>query len=50
MASTNPSVEFRSILDNSATLTIWRDIEEQRIVNGIVSSVEQGDTGFHRTR
>ncbi|SUP83984.1 putative Rhs accessory genetic element [Yersinia pseudotuberculosis] len=50
VASTNPSVEFRSILDNSATLTIWRDMEEQRIVNGIVSSVEQGDTGFHRTR
>lgn len=50
VASASPSVKFRSILDNIATLTIWRDTEVQRIVNGIVSSVEQGDTGFHRTR
>lgn len=50
VASASPSVEFRSILDNNATLTIWREMEVQRTVNGIVTSVEQGDTGLHQTR
>ncbi|MEI7169633.1 type VI secretion system tip protein TssI/VgrG, partial [Pectobacterium parmentieri] len=49
-ASANPNIEFRSILDNNATLTIWREAEVQRIVNGIVTSIEQGDTGLHQTR
>ncbi|AYH01037.1 type VI secretion system tip protein VgrG [Pectobacterium parmentieri] len=49
-ASANPNIEFRSILDNNATLTIWRETEVQRIVNGIVTSIEQGDTGLHQTR
>lgn len=50
VASANSSVAFRSILDNTATLTIWRDTEVQRVVNGIVTSVEQGDAGLHQTR
>lgn len=50
VASASPSVEFRSILDNTATLTIWRETEVERIVSGIVTSVEQGDTGLHQTR
>ncbi|WP_422528457.1 type VI secretion system Vgr family protein [Serratia fonticola] len=50
VASASPNVEFRSILDNTATLTIWRETEVQRIVNGIVTSVEQGDSGLHQTR
>ncbi|WP_411703661.1 type VI secretion system tip protein VgrG [Edaphovirga cremea] len=50
VASASPTVEFRSILDNTATLTIWRETEVQRTVNGIVTSVEQGDTGLHQTR
>ncbi|WP_419236351.1 type VI secretion system Vgr family protein [Serratia fonticola] len=50
VASASPNVEFRSILDKTATLTIWRETEVQRIVNGIVTSVEQGDTGLHQTR
>ncbi|MGF6190756.1 type VI secretion system tip protein TssI/VgrG [Serratia sp. 2723] len=49
-ASAKPCVEFRSVLDNVATLTIWRDTEVQRIVNGIVTSIEQGDAGLHQTR
>lgn len=49
-ASAKPSIEFRAVLDNNATLTIWRDTEVQRIVNGIVTSVEQGDTGRYQTR
>ncbi|WP_245208645.1 contractile injection system protein, VgrG/Pvc8 family [Serratia fonticola] len=39
VASAKPSVEFRSILDNTATLTIWRETEVQRVVNGIVTSM-----------
>lgn len=50
VASAKPSVEFRSILDSNATLTIWRETEVQRVVNGIVISIEQGDTGLHQTR
>lgn len=50
IASIHPSIAFHSILDNNATLTIWRDTEVQRIVNGIVSEVEQGDAGRHQTR
>lgn len=48
-ASDNPSIEFAAILDRSATLTVWRDTEVQRIVNGIVVEVEQGDTRRHQT-
>ncbi|TQI81696.1 type VI secretion system secreted protein VgrG [Serratia fonticola] len=50
VASARPSVEFRSILDNNATLIIWRETDVLRTVNGIVTSVEQGDTGLHQTR
>ncbi|WP_447883155.1 type VI secretion system Vgr family protein [Serratia fonticola] len=50
VASANPSIEFGAILDRTATLTVWRDTEVQRIVNGIVIEVEQGDTGLHQTR
>lgn len=50
VASAKPSVEFRSILDNTATLTIWRETEVQRVINGIVTSLEQGDAGLHQTR
>lgn len=50
VACAKSSVAFRSLLDKTATLTIWRDTEVQRIVNGIVTSVEQGDAGLHQTR
>ncbi|ERK11933.1 VgrG protein [Serratia fonticola AU-P3(3)] len=49
VASANPNIEFGAILDRTATLTIWRDTEVQRFVNGIVVEVEQGDTGRHQT-
>jgi type VI secretion system secreted protein VgrG len=49
-ASARPNVEFRSLLESNATLTIWRNTEVQRVVNGIVISLEQGDTGLHQTR
>lgn len=50
VASAKPSVEFRSLLDSNATLTIWRETEVQRVLNGIVTSIEQGDAGLHQTR
>jgi len=49
VASANPSITFSAMLDRTATLTVWRDTEVQRIVNGIVIEVEQGDTGRHQT-
>ncbi|BFI60768.1 type VI secretion protein Vgr [Yersinia pseudotuberculosis] len=50
VASANPNVGFGDVLDNITTLTIWRGMAVERVVNGIVSEMEQGDTGFHRTR
>lgn len=50
LASKDPAVDFAAVLDNSATLKVWRDGVLQRQVSGIVSCFEQGDTGFHRTR
>ncbi|WP_058910183.1 type VI secretion system tip protein VgrG [Entomohabitans teleogrylli] len=46
----SPGVSFASILDNNATLTIWRNTQIQRIVNGIISDVELSDAGKRRTR
>ncbi|BES86042.1 type VI secretion protein Vgr [Pectobacterium araliae] len=50
VVSTNSSIAFGTVLDNTATLSIWQDGEEQRTVNGIVSEIEQGDAGLHQTR
>ncbi|WP_195918412.1 type VI secretion system Vgr family protein, partial [Erwinia sorbitola] len=50
LASADPAIDFAAVLDLGATLSVWRDGELQRSVNGIVTSFEQGDTGFHQTR
>lgn len=50
LASKNPMIDFASVLDEDATLTVWRDGVPERSVSGMVASFEQGDTGFHRTR
>ncbi len=50
LASASPALEFAKVLDSSVTLTIWREGEIDRTVNGIATSMEQGDTGFHQTR
>ncbi|WP_082170755.1 type VI secretion system Vgr family protein [Yersinia pekkanenii] len=50
LASADPSVDFAAVLDEDATLFIWREGVLQRSVTGMVSSFEQGDTGFHQTR
>ncbi|MFP2423149.1 type VI secretion system tip protein TssI/VgrG [Pseudescherichia vulneris] len=50
LASAIPAVDFGKVLDKDITLMVWRDAVMQRAVNGIVVSMEQGDTGFRRTR
>jgi type VI secretion system secreted protein VgrG len=50
LSSVNPAVDFSEILDQNALLTILRNDEPVRYVHGIVSTFEQGETGFRRTR
>ncbi|MBN3856038.1 type VI secretion system tip protein VgrG [Paraburkholderia sp. Ac-20340] len=50
LSSQNPAVDFQKVLDQPATLTIWRGETPVRYVNGVVSLFEQGATGFRRTR
>ena len=50
LSSFDASPSFVEILDNNATFTFWKDMEVVRYVNGIVTSFEQGETGFERTR
>ena len=50
LSSTDAAVDFGQILDQPATLTIWRGETAVRYVNGLVGTFEQGTTGFHRTR
>lgn len=49
LVSTNPAVDFAAVMDNPATLTVTDTGVVQRTVSGIVSSLEQGDTGLHQT-
>lgn len=49
VVSSDPAIEFREILDQMSTLTIWEGDEIKRRVRGIVSFCEQGDTGKHQT-
>ncbi|WP_312540323.1 type VI secretion system Vgr family protein [Achromobacter mucicolens] len=46
----DPSVDFGALLDQPALFTIWRNESAVRHVHGIVTSFEQLDTGFRRTR
>lgn len=50
LGSADPSVDFSAVLDQDATLFVWREGVLQRSVTGMVASFEQGDTGFHQTR
>ncbi|QTL39661.1 type VI secretion system tip protein TssI/VgrG [Xenorhabdus budapestensis] len=49
LASANPSIDFSTVLDHTATLTILQGETEQRSISGMVSSFEQGNTGLHQT-
>ncbi|ULU23935.1 type VI secretion system Vgr family protein [Dyella terrae] len=50
LSSENPALDFGRLLDQPALLTIWHGEQAVRYVHGIISSVEQGTTGFRRTR
>ncbi|TCP97201.1 type VI secretion system secreted protein VgrG [Cricetibacter osteomyelitidis] len=50
LASFDSSPSFSEILDNSATLTFWQGSEPVRYVNGVVTQLVQGESGFSRTR
>ncbi|CDG89872.1 type VI secretion system tip protein VgrG [Xenorhabdus bovienii] len=49
LASADPAIDFPSVLDRTATLTILQNGIEQRSITGIVSRFEQGNTGLHQT-
>ncbi|WP_255366952.1 contractile injection system protein, VgrG/Pvc8 family, partial [Achromobacter sp. Root83] len=50
LSSFDPAVDFGAMLDQPALFTIWRGEAPVRHIHGVVSSFEQGDTGFRRTR
>ncbi|SIT07910.1 type VI secretion system secreted protein VgrG [Achromobacter sp. MFA1 R4] len=50
LSSFDAAVDFGVLLDHPALFTIWRGVTPVRYVHGIVTSFEQGDTGFRRTR
>ncbi|WP_162541435.1 type VI secretion system Vgr family protein, partial [Aggregatibacter aphrophilus] len=50
LASFDDSPKFSDILDHPATLTFWQDNAAVRHLNGIVTGLKQGETGFSRTR
>ncbi|KAB0656944.1 type VI secretion system Vgr family protein [Burkholderia diffusa] len=49
LVSADPAVDFGKVLDCPAALTIWQSDAPVRYVHGVVSSFEQGETGFRRT-
>lgn len=50
LASANPAVNFTDVLDKPALFTLHQNGRAVRHVHGLVSSFEQLDTGFRRTR
>ncbi|OOF55444.1 type VI secretion system Vgr family protein [Rodentibacter myodis] len=50
VASFGVEPNFHTIIDHNATLTFWQNDQAIRHVNGIVTSFNQGKTGFSRTR
>ncbi|MHA6194122.1 type VI secretion system Vgr family protein [Pseudomonas wadenswilerensis] len=50
LSSTNPAVDFGEVLDRPALFTLWQGEQPVRYVHGSVSTFQQGETGFRRTR
>lgn len=50
LASNNSAIDFKQVLDQPATFTLWLDGQPVRYVNGVVSRFTQGKSGFRRTR
>ncbi|MGS0629592.1 MULTISPECIES: type VI secretion system Vgr family protein [Photorhabdus] len=49
LTSADPEIDFADVLDNSATLTVYRDGQPERSVTGIVTQFEQSTIGHHRS-
>ncbi|HAP26093.1 MAG TPA: type VI secretion system tip protein VgrG [Achromobacter sp.] len=50
LSSASAAIDFGTVLDRAALLTIWHGDTPVRYVHGAVSAFVQGDTGFRRTR
>ncbi len=50
LVSRSSNIDFEKVLDNSATLTLIDKQGNQRFINGVVASFEQGNTGHHFTQ
>ncbi|NMG68159.1 type VI secretion system tip protein VgrG, partial [Azoarcus indigens] len=50
LASPDPAIDFATVLDAPAHFTLWHAHTPLRHLWGQVSTFEQGDTGFRRTR
>jgi len=50
LLSNDPAVDFKAIVDQGATFTIWQGANPVRHIHGLVSDFSQSDTGFRRTR
>lgn len=50
LSCADPAVDFGQVLDQPALLTIWQGEQPVRYVHGLVTSFQQGNTGFRRTR
>ncbi|WP_276204496.1 contractile injection system protein, VgrG/Pvc8 family, partial [Pseudomonas putida] len=46
LSSTDAAVKFGEILDRPALFTLWQGGQPVRYVHGLVSSFQQGETGF----
>ncbi|PSV87536.1 type VI secretion system tip protein VgrG [Photobacterium angustum] len=49
LASRHPAYTPQETVDNTATLKVWRDGEQQQQWHGIIRRFTQGDTGHHHT-
>ncbi len=50
LVSRSSNIDFEKVLDQSATLTLIDKQGNERFINGVVASFEQGNTGFHFTQ
>ena len=49
LISFEPDIDFGQLLDKPIVFTIWDGERPVRYVHGLVSSLSQGESGFHRT-
>ncbi|WP_434526719.1 type VI secretion system tip protein TssI/VgrG [Photorhabdus asymbiotica] len=49
LTSADPDIDFKDVLDNAATLSVYRDGLPEREVTGIVTQFEHSTTGRHRS-